>query len=177
MFGLFTRRDPHHEAATKLYGSVVAQARRPEFYTDGAVPDTREGRFELIVLHLALVIDRIRVLDGSASPFAKTLTSVFVTDIDDSYREIGIGDTSVPRHVKKAAGALYDRTLQYRSAVEAGDREALKSALAENVWRSDDVAGATYLADYTFNARDYLSRQSLEQIQSGVVTFPEPPNA
>ncbi|MEO1794192.1 MAG: ubiquinol-cytochrome C chaperone family protein [Pseudomonadota bacterium] len=173
MFGLFRKRDPHLQPATELYGSVVAQARAPEFYRDLMVPDTKEGRFEMIVLHLSLLIDRIRSEAGSADPFAKALTSVFVTDMDDNMREIGIGDLSVPRKVKKTAGALYDRTLQYREISEEGGDGALAAAISENVWSEADHPQAAKLADYRERARASLEKQALADIQSGTCRFPD----
>ena len=175
MFGLFKTRDPHRQAATKLYGSVVAQARRPQFYTAGGVPDTMEGRFELLVLHLALLIDRLRDLDGSQDDLAQALTSRFVSDIDDNYREIGIGDTAVPRKVKKAAGVLYDRTLQYRALSEAGDRPALAAGFGEHVLRGAPASGADYLVRYHDAARRALQGQTRDALRAGEVVYPEPP--
>ncbi|MEL6227077.1 MAG: ubiquinol-cytochrome C chaperone family protein [Pseudomonadota bacterium] len=187
MFGFLKPRDPLLEPATKLYGSVVAQARQPFLYARLSVPDTMEGRFELIILHLAMIIDRIRSESGSDDPFAKTLTGVFVTDIDDSYREIGISDTKVPAKVKKAAAVLYDRTLQYRSLDEAGDLVGLRNALGENIWRSDpdaqtemetasgaNLAHMGRLAAYVRAARKHLAEQTIEQLETGRVTFPDP---
>ncbi len=176
MFGLFRKRDPHLQPATELYGSVVAQARAPEFYRDLMVPDTKEGRFEMLVLHLSLVIDRIRSEAGSADPFAKTLVSVFVTDMDDNMREIGIGDTSVPRKVKKTAGALYDRTLQYREiagAEHATSSGALAVALSENVWSEPDYPQATKLAEYMSRAGELLEKQALADMKQGKCRFPD----
>lgn len=174
MFSFLRRKDPLGEAATELYGSVVAQTRRPEFYTLGQIPDTLEGRFELLMLHLWLVIDRVRETEGHQQGLGRALTSRFVTDIDDTYREFGIGDQSVPAKVKKAAAALYDRTLEYRALSEGEDWDGLAQALATHVHRSEDAAVARYLVDYTRIALRHLSDVPTEALHAGQVSFPEP---
>ena len=92
--------------ASGLYGSIVAQARQPAFYAGGGVPDTLEGRFGMIVVHMFLVLERLRRDGDNGQVLGRALLEAFATDMDDSMREIGIGDLSVPRRVKKAAAAL-----------------------------------------------------------------------
>jgi len=169
MLDFFRSRSQQRQAASKLYGSVVAQAREPNLYRDLGVPDTREGRFECIVLHMVLVIERLRT-DSTTTGLARAFTSAFVTDVDDTYREIGLSDTKVPRNVKKAAGALYTRTLEYRPLLEAGDTGGLASTLTNNV--SMPVPGSQRLADYAIRAHQRLTHVDLDKLRSGEISFP-----
>jgi cytochrome b pre-mRNA-processing protein 3 len=174
MFSFFKRTDPVAEAATEIYGSVVAQVRRPEFYTLGEVPDTLEGRFELLVMHLWLAIDQLRVTHGSRHPLPKKLTAKFVEDIDDQYREFGISDQKVPRKVKKAAAGLFDRTMEYRALVTDANWPGLQSAIAANIHRSETPAVAEYLMNYVQAARAHLADIPASELDAGRISFPTP---
>ncbi|MEM1307581.1 MAG: ubiquinol-cytochrome C chaperone family protein [Pseudomonadota bacterium] len=189
MFGFLKSRNPHAAGATRLYGSVVTQARDPAFYTLAGVPDTMEGRFEMIVLHLSAVIDRLRAETASDDPFATQLVATFVTDIDDSYREIGLSDTRVPKKVKKAAAVLYDRTLQYRALTNPdGDAtpDDLRAALAENVFPdgagdagadeasvTDVAESADRLARYVVALRRDLAASTADVVREANVRWPD----
>lgn len=174
MFRLFRKPDPTAQAATELYGSVVTQARHVSFYSDLMVPDTKEGRFEVLVLHLVMLIERIRAEAGSADPLARALTETFVTDMDDNFREVGIGDTSVPKKVKKAAGALYDRTFEYRALSEAGDAAGFARAIGGHVFDDEDRAQARKIADYAIAGMQDLDAVPLDDIRSGRISFRAP---
>jgi len=117
----------------KLYDSIVARARAEPFYRNLAVPDTAEGRFELIVLHLYLVLERLRSEGTAGKRLSRALIEAFVTDMDDSMREFGIGDMGVPRRVKRAAAAVYERSAAYAAAQQAGPDD-LARVLAEHIY-------------------------------------------
>jgi cytochrome b pre-mRNA-processing protein 3 len=117
--------------AEELYGSVVAAARQPAFYGTIGVPDTPEGRFELVALHLYLALEGLR---GSASPGAEDLKQrmieVFVVDMDDCMREMGVGDLTVPKKVKRAAAAFYERaTIYQRDSADGQESDLAASVL------------------------------------------------
>jgi cytochrome b pre-mRNA-processing protein 3 len=103
----------------------VAQARNPASYRDLGVPDTPEARLEMLLLYLAPVLLRLRLEGAVTERLARALIKAFVSDMDARLREMGIGDLSVPRHVKKAVAALYDRIRDYRRALAGGARPAL----------------------------------------------------
>ena len=116
MAGWLNRRFTVSRKAGELYGGVVTAARNPWFYGPGRVADTPEGRFELVALHLFLVAERAKVLpDGEA--LVQSLIEVFVTDMDDCMREMGVGDLTVPKRVKRAAAGFYERSGEYRAAL------------------------------------------------------------
>lgn len=145
MFAWFRQRKKHQRIADDLYGRIVAQAREPQFYGALGVPDSLEGRYEMVVAHLVLVIERLRADGAPHQNLARTLVERFVTDMDDSMRELGIGDTSVPKKVKGAAAGLVERTARYREAIAAGPAEiakALRTSLNDTA-KPDAAASST----------------------------------
>jgi len=158
------------QRAAKLYGSAVAQARSPAFYEGCGVPDTIEGRFELIVLHLFIVLERLRAEGEEGRQLGQALLEAFVSDMDDSMRELGIGDLSVPRRIKKTAAAVAERVEDYRSAVAGQDRQALVEALGRHV--SLQPAGAVRLAGYVRAILQTLASAGGARILAGEIEFP-----
>src|SRR5262245_25415781 len=105
IFNLF-RKPPNHDAALEAYRSIVAQSRQVKFYADWGVPDTVTGRFDMISLHMALMLRRLSG-DPVGRPFAQALVEVFFRDMDRSIRELGVTDIGVPNRVKKMGKAFY----------------------------------------------------------------------
>lgn len=130
MLKWFTARGANTRKAKKLYGAVVAAARQPEFYRDYGVPDTLNGRYEMIVLTLFQLLERLRAEGRTAQETSRLTLEAFFTDMDDCMREIGVGDLTVPKKVKKAATGFYERTKAYRAALDAGDPVAMAAAIA-----------------------------------------------
>ncbi len=118
-----------HQKARSLYGSIVTQARSRGFYAHWGVPDTAEGRFEMIVLHLVIVLHRLGQEGRAGHRLARALTEAFAVDLDDNLREMTVGDLAVPRHVKRAVGALHERHVSYGAALAAADDGPLVVAL------------------------------------------------
>jgi cytochrome b pre-mRNA-processing protein 3 len=163
--------------ATKLYGSVVTQARDPVFYALHRVPDTPEGRFEMLLVHLCLVLERLKSEREVGAALSRSLVETFVTDMDDSMREMGVGDLSVPRKVKKAAAALYDRAHEFRAAMAEGGSPKLVEAVAHNVYGSAVTAegsrdGAAAIAGYMRKAAAALAAQETADVLAGRIDFP-----
>jgi cytochrome b pre-mRNA-processing protein 3 len=129
-WGLLTRRSDPARTATELYGRLVAQARSPAFYAGMGVPDTPEGRFELLLLHMALMLRRLQREGQETAQLARALSETFVIDMDDCMREMGVGDLTVAKKVKKAAAALYDRSRDYGKALELADADLLAQLIA-----------------------------------------------
>lgn len=152
-----------------LYGAIVAGARQPKFYADMAVPDTIDGRFDLISLHMFLVLER---LNGAEFVDARQkLTDTFFTDMDRSLREMGVGDLVVGKKVRKMAESFFGRVQAYDKALAAGE-EHLQSALARNIYvDAKDETVAAPLKIWTLAARESLKTQSPETIASGKVVF------
>jgi len=109
MLNWLKERQSRTRTAQHLYGSIVAQARQPGFYAELGMPDTARGRFELVALHVAIVLHRLQAEGAACADLARTLGETFVIDMDDNMREMSFSDLAVPREIKKAAAALYDR--------------------------------------------------------------------
>src|SRR6202171_4754324 len=114
MFTLF-RTTPVREAAERAYGRIVEHARQPGFFIDGGVPDTIDGRFELICLHAFLFLHRLKSESPAATELGQRFVNAMFADFDRSLREMGTGDLSVGREVKRMAQALYGRIEAYES--------------------------------------------------------------
>jgi cytochrome b pre-mRNA-processing protein 3 len=171
MFRLFRPRF-HPATIDSLYGVIVAQARVPDFYEEFGVADSVDGRFELIVLHLALVTRRLlREREGAA--LASALVDRFGRDMDDNLREMGVGDLTVPKKMKRMFEALYGRTRIYHIALEEAGSDALEAALARNVFSGRGGAVAA-LAAYVLRAARELDAADAGQILAGRLAFPAP---
>ena len=122
------------------------------FYTDWQVPDTLDGRFDIIVLHMFLVLSAVE----KNAEFCRALSELFFADMDRSLREMGVGDTGVGIRVKNMAQAFYGRLKAYgKQAI--GDETALAEALRRNVWRDQPVADEAVTALAAYMRRNYQS--------------------
>ena len=155
-----------------IYGMIVTQAREPLFYRDLAVPDTVNGRFDLLVLHLWLVLRRLRVTEGAAG-LSQALFDRFCNDMDDNLREMGVGDLTVPKRMQAFGEAFYGRTAAYDMALEAGD-EPLAQALCKNILNGERIESARRLALYTKAVIEILAGQDEQALLAVSWKFPSP---
>ena len=176
LFGLF-RRKPHERAGYELYGAAVAAARQPYFFTQLAVPDTLDGRFDLVGLHVALLIRRLhRDTDPRGAALAQAVFDAMFADMDTNLREMGVSDMSIAKRVKRMWEAFHGRAQAYEAPLQAADRDALAVALARNVWRGAVEAGAPAalrLADIVMTMDAALAAQPVATLLRGQVHFPE----
>lgn len=176
MFVFSRQKRREREIARRLYDQVVEQARSPSFYVDGGVPDTVDGRFEMVVLHAYLVIGRLMAGEDVAQRIAQYLFDTMITDMDRSLREMGIGDLSVGRKVKAMAEAYYGRSRAYDSALATSDAD-LSSALRRNVFGTipsesgTENAAVDGMTRYVTTALRRLREQPVEAIADGRVRF------
>ncbi len=170
------RRRPHERAGFALYAAVVGTAREPSLYGEGGVPDTLEGRFDLVALHVALMVRRLRGDPDPRGPaLAQALFDAMVSDLDLNLREMGVGDMSIGKRVKRMWEAFHGRALAYEAALEAGDRPALEEALARNVWRGEPPEGAVRrLADRAAALDAALAGESFADLAAGRALGVEP---
>lgn len=186
MLKLF-RRSKNRATIERLYGTIVAQARREAFYTDFAVPDNFDGRFELVVLHTVLVCRRLKRDDDLARALSQDIFDAFLADMDATLREIGVGDLTVPKRMKKIGEAFYGRAAAYDAALAAGagqgegeapaGEDALAAAIARNILgqvEADGAARGKPLAAYVRTAAGVLDTIQLARIARGEIRFPEP---
>lgn len=164
------------QVARSLYGSSVTAAREPALYTGLGVPDTIQGRFEMIVLHVALLLRRLGTEGEAGRRAAVALTEAFVVDMDDGMRELTFGDLAVPREIKRATAALFDRHTAYLAALAAGS----DGLLAETLETQLAYLGASThldsgrLADYVKRCVAALDGQTAAQILGGEAAWPAP---
>jgi cytochrome b pre-mRNA-processing protein 3 len=172
-----SRRRADRRSAERLYATAVAAARHPRLYRAFGVPDTLDGRFEMIALHIFPLAHRLMHDPGDDPDLARLVAESFVADMDASFREMGVGDLSVPKRVKTLYRSFAGRISAYGHALRAGEA-ALPAAIARNVfsdtpedWRAHALAthlGATIAA---------IRSADLMALRRGEAPFPEPLDA
>ena len=171
IFSLF-RKDPRRTIIATLYKRVATASREPGLYASLGIPDTVEGRFEALSLHMILMLRALREMPAPADEVAKDLTDAFFRDMDASLREMGVGDTVVPKRMKKIAESFYGRAQAYDSPFNASDEAGLASALGRNAYGSE--APATALARYALAADQQFKTVSLDVLLETGPVFPRP---
>jgi cytochrome b pre-mRNA-processing protein 3 len=168
------RRSREDASIDRLYGAIVAQARLPAFYRDYGVPDTVEGRLEMIMLHALLLLQRLRPEAAAIQAAGQKVFDRFCRDMDDNLREMGVGDLAVPRTMQKIGAAFYGRAKAYETAL-AGDGTGLVDALQRNIYGPDAApAGPHRLAEYVRAAATHLRQLDGAALAAGELTFPVP---
>jgi cytochrome b pre-mRNA-processing protein 3 len=176
------RRSSQSRTIASLYGAIVAQARSVSFYADYGVPDTVEGRFDLLVLHLVLLLRRLGRENEAARGLGKELNKelgqqlfdAFCRDLDANLREMGTGDLAVPKKMQAFAEAFYGRQAAYLTALESADRRDFEKALQRNIFAVGSDAGAAELAAYARATLRRLDAQDDGTLVRGEVVFPSP---
>ncbi len=174
-----TRANEAADPVASLYRAIVAQSRRHGFYERLAVPDTPDGRFDVLMVHAALVLRRLRRDHAATETMAQALFDLMFDDMDENLREMGVGDLAVGKRVKGMAQALYGRLAAYGEALDAADRRRLADALARNVYRAgvpDDGAVAAF-AEYMVNVANHLEQTATDELLRGTLSFPASPDA
>jgi cytochrome b pre-mRNA-processing protein 3 len=169
-------RSRSRRTASDLYNAAVATARLPHFYSDFAVPDTIEGRYEMIVLHAVLLLRRMRRPGESQKRLAQALVDYMAADFDRSIRELGVGDLSVGKFMKRLGEGLYGRAAAYDKALDGGDRAALQDAILRNIYDGEDPGEGILaaFASYVEAQNEHLSAQPVTAIAEGRVDFLNP---
>jgi cytochrome b pre-mRNA-processing protein 3 len=167
---------PRHETAVRaVYEAIVAAARHPRLYAGYGVPDTLDGRYDMIVLHAVLALQRLKSAGSERSQFSQRLTDYLFADMDRSLRELGVGDLSVGKKVRRMAEVFYGRARAYVPGLEARSRDLLAAALARNVFPDGaELGDAERLADYALSAHERLRQIATGRIIAGHIDFGEP---
>ncbi len=159
------------EAADALYAAAAEQARAVPFYARLGVPDTVEGRFEMVTLHVWLILRRLKSDQPEARKISQKLFDATFSNFDAALRELGVGDLVVGKKIRKLAENFYGRARAYDAAI-AGDGRDLPEALARNVYESENEDVAADLAGYVRRAAARLEDQPSSRIAGGIVEFP-----
>jgi len=177
------RRAGLERTGFRLYGVAVATAREPYCYAELGVPDTLDGRFDLIGLHAFLLIHRLRYLPQPGPALAQAVFDAMFSDMDRTLREMGVGDLSVGRRVREMWEAFHGRALAYEAALQSADPAELPAALARNIWHGSAApqrppeGAADTLARLTRAQHAYLATQDAARLLAGDAGFLPPAEA
>ena len=160
--------------AGEIYGAIVTHARMPAFYTSLGIPDTPVGRYEAVVVHLFLVLERLRTAGPEAPELSRAVIEAFIADMDDYVRQYGSSDVATAKKVRRAAAGFYERAAEYRAGLV--ERARLDRALAEHVLANGvSSARSAALASYMQRAEALLAKVSSAALLDGQIEFPPPP--
>lgn len=157
--------------AERLYQSILQASRQPNLYTEFEVHDHLDSRFDMLCLHISLLMGRLRMLPEDVhKPLNQELFDRFFADMDFTLREMGVGDLGVGKRVRKMSEAFMGRLLAYTKSLERNDKMELALVLARNIRRSHDSNDADRrMADYVLQSRDRLSAVGDNEMQAGTV--------
>ncbi len=164
MFSKLLRRRPDERVGDTLYAHAVTQARTPAFYTTLGGADRIDARFELYTLHVLLLEMRLRDEGEEGAEIGQRLFDTYVSALDNALRELGVGDISVGKKMRKLGEALYGRMTAYETPLRTGDADALAEALGRNVFEGQSREGAGALARYALAARAGLAAQTVKAV-------------
>lgn len=174
----FFSRGQTEGAAYQLYAAAVAQARREDFYLSFGVPDSVDGRFDVLALHVFLLLHRLGKSGKPAKVLSQAVFDLMFADMDANLREMGVSDLAVGGRVKTMAQAFFGRIGAYEPGLESGrdDPAVLEEALLRNLYRGAAVVDGvlTALAAYVRQEDASLAGQTLEDLQAGRVRFGVP---
>jgi cytochrome b pre-mRNA-processing protein 3 len=157
-----------------IYGMIVTQARESVFYRELGVSDTVNGRFDMLLLHLWIVLQRLKSAEDGTE-LSQALFDHFCIDMDDNLREMGVGDLTVPKRMQAFGEAFYGRSAAYDRALAEG-REALAQALCKNILNGEGIEKARQLARYTKAAIMALAEADDVALLQASWRFPSPAN-
>ena len=169
-FGLLGR-GRHERTGFELYTAAVAAARAPFYYADLGVPDTLDGRFDLVGLHASLLIRRLRTLPPPGAAVSQALFDAMFSDMDINLREMGVSDMRLARNVRAMWEAFHGRATAYETAIGSGDPAALEASLAKNIWRGEDAPGAHSLARIVRDLVGQVDAAPAEALLAGKFAF------
>lgn len=168
MFGNLFKSRSEKRIAQSLYDSCVRAARQPALYLDDGVPDTLEGRLELIMLHTALLITELKASGGEAgSDLSQEVFDVMFDDFDAAMREMGVGDSGIGKKIRFMAEGFYGRARVYSAALKGEGEESLEALLRRNVFASEaPVAAENRLSLYVKKSAEILAQQGFGGLRS-----------
>jgi cytochrome b pre-mRNA-processing protein 3 len=172
MFLLLARKRAEQAAAERIYAAAVDAARRPELYLEYGVPDTLQGRFEVLALHLFPILHRLMHDPGDDPHLARLVSEVLVSNMDGTFREMGVSDTVVPKRMKTFYRSFAGRITAYTKALDDG-RDALAAAIDRNVFADGgEHRRADALARYLRASIETMRAADLNDLRRGKLPFP-----
>jgi cytochrome b pre-mRNA-processing protein 3 len=168
------RRRSKTSKSEKLYGAIVAQARLPHFYRDLGIPDSLEGRFVVLSLHLFVVLRRLKQEGAAGAPLAQEVMDQFIADMDTVLRELGVSDLRVPKKMCALAGSVHALLETYDQAFTAGEAPLAAAIAASLPSQCEDAElSSEALASYLMACAAALEREPLSAFTAGAIAFPE----
>ena len=170
----FVWKGRHDRVGFELYRSAVMAARSRHLYTHIGVPDTLDGRFEMVSLYAFLLVHRLQQEPAPGPAVAQAVFDAMFSDMDFNLREMGVGDLSVGRKVKVMWEAFHGRSAAYATALEADNILAFDASLARNVWRGapPSADASRLLRRAALQGKDYLTKRNLSELMRGRIKFP-----
>lgn len=182
MSGLISRilRGPGEvdQIAARLFTQLVGQARHPVFFRDLGVPDSVDGRFDMVAMHAFLILQRLKGQGNRTAQLAQALYDAFIKDMEASLRQLGAGDAGVGKRIRVMTEALQGRMVAYEAAL-AGNQLDIEGAVRRNLYGTvdPDTGSVRVMAAYLKQAQEQANRQPIDRILRGVFEFPPVPAA
>lgn len=175
MFKWLRNRAEKRRSANKLYSLAATHARHPEFYQSFQVPDSITGRYEMLCIHIYLLLERLRK-DSSDDELSQMLTEVMVKELERAYRDSGFRDLAIPKNIKRLVAGFYERAGAYKGGIRQGNRRDLAEALNHYVYTGATTvdARAENLTNYMLAAYDALSQYRIDDIENSNFIFIPP---
>ena len=168
-FPITKKSRARYATARELLMTTIAQSRQPIFYSDLAVPDTFDGRFEMVSLHIGLIVAELTRQNDEGQKMGQALFDETFLNLEKTCREIGVGDLSIPRHIKRMMAALKGRALTY---IEAEDKGELPEALARNLYGTIERPDQSVLDAMASYVKAFRASLQTQNVMTGTVTFP-----
>ena len=176
MFEFLRKTNPHESSAQALYALAVKQARVPLFYEQFGVADTPDGRFDMIMMHVYLILRHLKSGDAQCQAIAQIVFDTMFADMDQNLREMGAGDIGVAIRIKDMAKAFYGRIAAYDEGLDSTESKSLEGALLRNAFRKttpeDEQVKA--MASYIKTQSEALAMQAYDELMQGILTFDPP---
>jgi len=172
---IFKRERAEIRDARVVYRALMGQSRRPEFYGEGAVPDSYDGRIDFLTLHMAVVFTALKTHGDTGSKLSQALYDVMIDDFDVALREEGLSDTGVVRRIKPMVNLFFERVKAYSEAL-VEPKGALSTAIQSGYKTDITKANLKNLTDYTRAFSQVLAGKSIGDIAQAGFEFPEYPS-
>ncbi len=168
MFGRLFSRKPRADLPHEIYGGLVARGRNPVLFQDLGVPDTMNGRFDMMVMHVFLLSFRLKNEDAACRALSQDIFDSFLLDMDRGLREEGVGDLTVPKRIKKMTQIFYGRVRAYEEPVNNQDKEALAAVIDRNIFTDNsDPQNSRKLADYMLRLHRHIKALPSKSLLEG----------
>lgn len=178
MFDFLFKNKKLGNSAHKLFASIILQSRLSTFYSELDIEDSMDGRFDLLALNMAFVLDKLDQHEEveDCAQLGRNLQEIMFDNLDLTLREIGVGDLGVGKKIKLMAEAFYGRMSVYKQLFNSRDLNKMIEALNRNLYRERKINIETLnqMSQYVYDQKNHINNQSIEKIISGKIDFLEP---